>query len=99
MARISRLWFKLENAERLIALYEKDLLPQAISSVRTAETWFKQGQGGFADFLEIQATAYNFQLSLARARADYAKTLVVLEQVAGVVLDAILPLPTGEQTP
>lgn len=99
LARISRLWFKLENAERLIALYEKDLLPQAISSVRTAETWFKQGQGGFADFLEIQATAYNFQLSLARARADYAKTLVVLEQVAGVVLDAILPLPTGEQTP
>ncbi len=50
LARISRLWFKLENAERLIALYEKDLLPQAISSVRTAETWFKQGQGGFADF-------------------------------------------------
>ena len=99
LADISRLWFKLENADRLITLYEQDLLPQAISSVRTAETWFKQGQGGFADFLEIQATAYNFQLSLARARADYAKTLVLLEQAAGVVLDATKPLPTGEQTP
>jgi outer membrane protein TolC len=98
-AGISRLWFKLENAERLITLYEKDLLPQAISSVQTAETWFRQGQGGFADFLEIQATAYNFQLSLARARADYAKTLVLLEQAAGVILDAKKPLPTGEQTP
>jgi outer membrane protein TolC len=99
LAEISRLWFKLENADRLITLYEKDLLPQAISSVQTAETWFRQGQGGFADFLEIQATAYNFQLSLARARADYAKNLVLLEEAAGVVLDEKNPLPTGEQTP
>lgn len=99
LAEISRLWFKLENADRLITLYEKDLLPQAISSVQTAETWFKQGQGSFADFLEIQATAYNFQLSLARARADYAKTLVLLEQAAGAVLDAKTGENTGETMP
>jgi outer membrane protein TolC len=98
-AGISRLWFKLENAERLITLYEKDLLPQAVSSVQTAETWFKQGQGSFADFLEIQATAYNFQLSLTRAKADYAKTLVLLEQAAGAVLDAKTGRNTGEKKP
>jgi outer membrane protein TolC len=98
-AGISRLWFKLENAERLITLYEKDLLPQAVSSVQTAETWFKQGQGSFADFLEIQATAYNFQLSLTRAKADYAKTLVLLEQAAGAVLDAKTGQNTGEKKP
>jgi len=98
-ARISRLWFKLENAERLITLYEKDLLPQAVSSVQTAETWFKQGQGSFSDVLEIQATAYNFQLSLERAKADYAKTLVLLEQAAGAVLDAKNARNTGEKKP
>jgi outer membrane protein TolC len=98
-AGISRLWFKLENAERLITLYEKDLLPQAVSSVQTAETWFKQGQGSFADFLEIQATAYNFQLSLERAKTDYAKTLVLLEQAAGAVLDAKTGQNTGEKKP
>jgi outer membrane protein TolC len=98
-AVISRLWFKLENAERLITLYEKDLLPQAVSSVQTAETWFKQGQGSFADFLEIQATATNFQLSLERAKADYAKTLVLLEQAAGAVLDAKTGQNTGEKKP
>lgn len=96
-AGISRLWFKLENAQRLITLYEKDLLPQAVSSVQTAETWFKQGQGSFSDFLEIQATAYNFQLSLTRAKADYAKTLVLLEQAAGAVLDAKTGQNTGEK--
>ena len=98
-AGISRLWFKLENAERLITLYEKDLIPQAVSSVQTAETWFKQGQGSFADFLEIQAAAYNFQLSLERAKADYAKTLVLLEQAAGAVLDARTGQNTGEKQP
>jgi outer membrane protein TolC len=99
MARISRLWFKLENSERLITLYEKELLPQAVSSVHTAETWFKQGQGSFADFLEIQATATNFQLSLERAKADYAKTLVLLEQAAGAVLDAKTGQNTGGKKP
>ncbi|MDT8378416.1 MAG: TolC family protein [Desulfotignum sp.] len=99
MARISRLWFKLENSERLITLYEKELLPQAVSSVQTAETWFKQGQGSFADFLEIQATATNFQLSLERAKADYAKTLVLLEQAAGAVLDAKTGQNTGGKKP
>jgi outer membrane protein TolC len=85
--RISRLWFKLQNARRLIVLYEENLVPQSLRSLQTAETWFRQGQGSFSDFLEIQATAYNFQLSLARARADYGKALVGLEQMAGVVLD------------
>jgi len=86
-ARISRLWFKLQNSNRLIALYENDLLPQALASVKTSEAWFREGQGNFADFLEIQATAYNFQLSLERAKTDYSKTLVQLEQLAGVILD------------
>ncbi|CCK82389.1 TolC family protein [Desulfobacula toluolica] len=85
--KISRLWFKLQNSKRLVTLYEKELIPQSMRSVQTAETWFRHGDGSFADLLEIQATAYNFQLSLARAKADYGKTLVQLEQLAGVVLD------------
>jgi cobalt-zinc-cadmium efflux system outer membrane protein len=86
-AQISRLWFKLQNSKRLMTLYENELIPKALASVQTAETWFQEGEGNFSDFLEIQATAYNFQLSLARARADYSQTLVRLEQLAGVILD------------
>ena len=95
-ATISRLWFKLQNSKRLITLYKNQLLPQALSSVQTAETWFREGQGNFSDFLEIQATAYNFQLSLERAKADYCKTLVKLEQLAGVLLDTKKTAPKGE---
>ena len=86
-SRISRIWFKLQNSKRLMTLYEQELIPQALASVQTAETWFQEGEGSFSDFLEVQATAYNFQLSLARARADYSQSLVSLEQMAGVVLN------------
>ena len=86
-ARISRLWFKLQNSKRLITLYKDNLIPQSLRSVKTAETWYREGEGSFSDFLEIQASAYNFQLSLARAKADYGKTLIKLEQLAGVILD------------
>ena len=55
------------------------MIPQSLKSVQTAETWYREGEGSFSDFLELQATAYNFQLSLERAKADYGKTLVKLE--------------------
>lgn len=87
-ARISTLWFKLNNANRLMDLYQNELIPQAMSAVSTAETWQRQGNGSLADLRELQATVYNFQLSLARARADYGKTLAGLERLAGTSLDA-----------
>lgn len=92
-SRISRIWFKLQNSDRLITLYKTNLLPNAMVSLGTAETWFREGKGSFSDYLEIQATAYNFQLSLERARADYAKNLARLEQLAGVILDRKRPEP------
>ena len=48
-----------------------------------AETWYREGKSSFADFVETQAVYYNFQLSLARANADYGKYLARLEQLVG----------------
>ncbi|HKK90061.1 MAG TPA: TolC family protein [Desulfobacteraceae bacterium] len=81
--KIHTLFFKLENARRLITLYRDDMIPQALQTLKTSETWFHQGEGSFSDFVEAQAAAYNFQLSLARARADYGRVLAELEQLAG----------------
>ncbi len=86
-ANISRTWFKLQNSKRLISLYKNNLIPQAIQSVQTAETWFREGEGSFSDFLEVQATAYNFQLSLERAKADYTQAFAKLELLTGIPLD------------
>ncbi|MFO8083313.1 MAG: TolC family protein [Desulfobacterales bacterium] len=84
--QIRTLYFKLTNAERLVTLYEEQILPQALESVHKAETLFREGKGSFSDFVEIQKTTYSFQLALARARADYGKALAALEQATGVNL-------------
>jgi outer membrane protein, heavy metal efflux system len=80
------LYLKLANAERLITLYQEKMLPQAMDSADKAEAWFRKGEGSFSDFMEAQKAAYNFQLSLARAQADYGINLAALEQMVGLTL-------------
>lgn len=80
---IRSVYFKVRNAERLMALYRDDLLPQALSALESAETWFREEQGPFSDVVEAQAVTYNFQLALARAHADYGIAFARLERLAG----------------
>lgn len=91
--KIRTLYFRLQNSQRLIALYRDELLPQASQSFELAETWFREGESSFADFVEAQAVFYNFQLTLARAHADYEKYLARLERLVG------RSLTTEEQFP
>ncbi len=83
LAEVSDAWFRLENSRRLVTLYRDELLPQAARSLEIAETWYRQGQGSFSDFVETQAAHSNFQLALARARADAGKQLARLEGLVG----------------
>lgn len=80
---IRSLYFKLNNSKRLITLYRENLLPQALKALTLSQEWFRQGLGSFSDVVEAQAAAYNFQLSLARARADHGGTLAELERIVG----------------
>jgi outer membrane protein, heavy metal efflux system len=84
--QIRTLYLKVANAERLITLYRDKMLPQAMEATDKAETWFKQQEGSFSDFVETQKATYNFQLSMARAQADYGKNLAALEQIVGLTL-------------
>jgi len=81
--KVHQLLFRLQNSRRLMDLYKNDLLPQAVRSMEIAETWYREGESSFADFVETQAVYYNFQLSLERAKADYGKYLARLEQLVG----------------
>ena len=85
-AMIRNLYFRLKNSERLILLYRDQLLPQAARAMEIAETWFREKQGSFSDFVETEAVYYNFQLSLARAKADYGKYLAQIERLCGLSL-------------
>ncbi len=81
--RIREVYFRLQNARRLIDLYGGELIPQAMNSMELAETWFREKEASFSDAVEAQSVLYNFRLSLARARADYGQYLARLERLAG----------------
>jgi len=81
--QIRAFYFRLQNSKRLIALYQNELLPQAAKSMEIAETWFREKQSTFSDFIEAQAVWYNFQLALARAHADYGINITRLERLVG----------------
>ena len=80
---IHNVYFRLQNARRLVELYQQDLLPQAASALQTTEAWFREGYAEFTDLIEAQSTLYNFQLTLARAHADYGKHFARLEALVG----------------
>lgn len=82
-AKIRTLYYNLERSQSIIALYEEKLLPQARTAVDAAETWFLAKQPDFSDLVEAQSLWYQFQLALARTRADYGKDLARLERLVG----------------
>jgi outer membrane protein TolC len=84
---IKTLYFKLQNSERLIRLYQDSLIPQAEQSLETAETWYKEKQGSFSGLLETQSVWLNFNLAQARAVADYYQRIAQLEKLVGASLE------------
>ena len=100
--KIRTLFFKARNAQRIVTLYETDLVPQAARSMEIAEVWYREGESSFTDFIETQSVWYNFQLALARAKADYGINLARLERMAGTHLTGevkILTEPAGKEQP
>jgi outer membrane protein TolC len=60
-----------------------------MNAMEIAETWYREGEASFSDFVETQSVYYNFQLSLARASADYGKVLATLEQLVGQTITKV----------
>ena len=83
-ARIAGLYYKLNSASRLVRLYRGTLLPQAEAALVAGEGISRLDNKNYSGFLELRAVRHNFQLALVRARADYAVTLVKLEDLVGL---------------
>ncbi len=84
---LRKIYFRLENARRLVELYEATLIPQADAAVEVAETWHQEGPKSIAGFLETQSVWLNFNLARLRAIADYQQSVVRLEKLVGGKID------------
>ena len=84
---LRKVYFRLENARRLVELYETTLIPQAGVAVEVAETWHQEGPKSIAGFLETQSVWLNFNLARLRAIADYQQNVARLEKLVGGKID------------
>ena len=84
---LRKVYFRLENARRLVELYETTLIPQAGAAIEAAETWHQEGPKSIAGFLETQSVWLNFNLARLRAVADYQQNVTRLEQLVGGKID------------
>ena len=80
---LQKVYFRLENARRLVELYETTLIPQAGAAIEVAETWHQEGPKSITGFLETQSVWLNFNLARLRAIADYQQNVARLEKLVG----------------
>jgi outer membrane protein TolC len=96
LARSEELLYELRDAERKIDLYDAGLLPKARQAVEASSTAFQTGSAGFLDFIDAQRTLLQFQLELARARADYGERVMALVRLMGEA-PVEIPYPHPEE--
>ena len=84
---LRKIYFRLENARRLVELYETTLIPQAGAAIEVAEEWHQEGAKSITGFLETQSVWLNFNLARLRAIADYQQNVARLEQLVGGKID------------
>ena len=88
---LRKVYFHLENARRLVELYETTLIPQAGAAIEVAEEWHQEGPKSIVGFLETQSVWLNFNLARLRAIADYQQNVARLEQLVGGKIDDLRP--------
>lgn len=90
LADVKEARLRLLNAHRLLVLYDRTLVPEARKALGDAEAWYREGVGGFSDFLEARGTVHRLLLARERAYADAVKAEAHLERLIG------RPLPATE---
>ncbi|GAX61115.1 heavy metal efflux pump protein CzcC [Candidatus Scalindua japonica] len=83
---VKDLHFKVQTAERLVKLYRDSIIPQAIQSMKAAESGYQAGQVGFLDLIDSQRVLLDFNHAFYRALADFGINVAGLERVVGVEL-------------
>jgi outer membrane protein, heavy metal efflux system len=93
-AGVAQAYFLVRLTERLIALYDETLLPQATAIMDQAERFFRSDQASFSNLIETTLAYQNFTLARLRAIADHGQAIGQLERVLGTTAE---PRPATRQ--
>src|SRR5262249_25614131 len=88
---------QVSEAQRVVQLYEKDILPTARNNVRAAQAAYVPGKIPLIALIEAQRNSINLQDRYHEAVADYFRRLATLERAAGGSL-SLVPASTLPQS-
>jgi outer membrane protein TolC len=83
VAELRALEFELDDALRKVALYEDRLVPAAEQAVSSTEASYRAGTADFDALVTAHESALEFELALARARADALIAKAKLARLTG----------------
>lgn len=78
--------FKLQTAQRTLALYKTELIPQAETRFSASESDYQTGKTDFMDFLESQRFLLSIRVMAAMAEGEVGMQFARLERSVGAEL-------------
>jgi outer membrane protein, heavy metal efflux system len=89
----------LRDDERAADVTQMTILPTAQLSLRVSRNAYTTGSASFADLINAQRTLLEVRDMIIEARMDREKRLAELENLAGLDLSTVQPLPFYQQRP
>ncbi len=80
---VSEQFYSLNKYQEQIELYQTSILPQARSSLESAQTGYQVGKIDFMALLDNQMTLYNYEIGYYQVLSSYFQTVTKLEEVVG----------------
>lgn len=96
-ARIGELLAELERSRTLVALYRREVLPQARANVESAFSAYRVGLVDFLTLVDAQMTVNRYEGELYALLAEYGQGVAELEMTVGRELPRDGSLVTEEQ--
>jgi cobalt-zinc-cadmium efflux system outer membrane protein len=89
----------LRDDERAADLLSMDVLPRAQEALTEWRDAYSAGSASFSDLIDSQRTLLNVRTMVLESRMDREKRLAQLEELAGLDLGTLKPLPFYDQKP
>ncbi len=85
-ADLAQAYAQAQQAYKLVALYQEELLPPARQQISIAQRMYKTGKSGAIEALAASAQMIGLKVGELQAKSDYLKSLVRLELFTGLIL-------------
>jgi cobalt-zinc-cadmium efflux system outer membrane protein len=90
---VKEAYLKVDEAERMVILFEETIVPQAKQALRAATIAYQADEVDFLTLISSQKTLEDSKLGYFKARTNLGKALARLERAVGIDLGKLSKIP------